>query len=149
METLLSLSAVSGEHDLKALRRLYNEVETNIWSLRALGVEQDTYGAMLTSVLLTKLPHEIRLIITRRLSGEDLNLQTLQTTSEKKLIARERSCEILIKSSHPLQDKTQTPFIATTTCCRIPRAKQKACCCLLLLPIATSSSRQSCCDKPR
>ena len=56
MEILLNLPAVSGDYDLKGLRHLYNEVETNVRSLRALGVDQDTYGMMLTSVLLTKLP---------------------------------------------------------------------------------------------
>ena len=65
MEILLNLSAVSGEQDLKGLRQLYNEVEANIRSLKALGVERDSYGAMLTLVLQTKLPPEVRLIVTR------------------------------------------------------------------------------------
>ena len=39
MEILLNLSAVSGEQDLKGLLWLYNEVEANIRSLKALGVE--------------------------------------------------------------------------------------------------------------
>lgn len=38
MEILLNLSSVSGEHDLRGLRRLYNEVEANVRSLKALGV---------------------------------------------------------------------------------------------------------------
>ena len=63
MEILLGQSAVSGEHNLRGLRRLYNEVEANVRSLKALGVERDSYGTMLTSVLLTKLPPEIRLLI--------------------------------------------------------------------------------------
>ena len=62
MEILLNLTAVPGEHDLKGLRRLYNDVEANVRSLKALGVEQASYGTMLTSVLLTKLPPKIRLL---------------------------------------------------------------------------------------
>ena len=89
MEILLNLTAVSGEHDLRGLRRLYNEVETNVRSLKALGVEQATYGAMLTSVLLTKLPPEIRLIATRKASGGDLDLEMLQRVFEEELAARE------------------------------------------------------------
>ena len=45
-----------------------------VWRLLGWG----SYKAMLTSVLLTKLPPEIRLIITRKASGEDLDLETLQ-----------------------------------------------------------------------
>ena len=61
MEILLNLSAVSGERNVRSLRQLYNEVEANVRSLKALWVERDSYGTMLTSVLLTKLPPEIRL----------------------------------------------------------------------------------------
>ena len=77
METLLNLSAVSGQHDLRGLRRLHNEVEAKVRSLKAFGVERDSYGTMLTSVLLTKLPPEVRLIVTRKTSDADLDLETL------------------------------------------------------------------------
>ena len=113
MEILLNLSAVSGEHDLRGLRRLYNEVEANVRSLKALGVEQDSYGTMLTSVLLTKLPPEIRLIVTRRASGEDLELETLQAVFEEELVARERSRDPARNNRHP-QDKSRPLSTATT-----------------------------------
>ena len=74
MESVLNLSAVSGEQDLRSLRQLYNDIEANIRSLKALGVEQESYGTMLTSVLLTKLPPEVRLIVTRKAPGDDLDL---------------------------------------------------------------------------
>lgn len=44
MEVLLNLTAVFGEHDLKGLRRLYDGVEANVRSLKALRVERDSYG---------------------------------------------------------------------------------------------------------
>ena len=56
IEILLNLNAVSGEHDLRGLRHFYNEVGANVRSLKALGVKRDSYGSMLKSVLLTKLP---------------------------------------------------------------------------------------------
>lgn len=54
MESLLSINAISSDHQLRYLRRLYDQSEANIRSLKALGVEPETYGAMLSSVLLTK-----------------------------------------------------------------------------------------------
>ena len=113
MEILLNLSAVSGEHDLKGFCRLYNEVEANVRSLKALGVERDSYGTMLTSVLLTKLPPEIRLIVTRKASGEDLDLETLQTVLEEELVARERSRDPARNNRH-LQDRPWPTPTATT-----------------------------------
>ena len=40
MDVLLNLAAVTQDSDLKGLRRLYNDVEANMGSLKALGVEQ-------------------------------------------------------------------------------------------------------------
>ena len=51
IDVLLNLTAVTLE---------------NVRSLKALGVEQPFYGAMLTSVLLNKLPSNVRLIESRR-----------------------------------------------------------------------------------
>ena len=114
MEILLNLSAVSGEHDLRGLRRLYNEVEANIRSLKALGVERDSYGITLTSVLLTKLPPEIRLMVTRKASGEDFDLEslTLQAGFEEELVARQCSCDPAQNNRRP-QDKPWPPPTAT------------------------------------
>ena len=44
METLLNLNAVAGEHDVRGLRRLFDEVGTNVRRLKALGVERESYG---------------------------------------------------------------------------------------------------------
>ena len=91
MDILLNLTAITGDYDLRGMRRLYNEVETNIRSLTALGVKSETYGTMLTSVLLTKLPPEMRLLISRKSPRSELDLDTILVTLEEELIARERS----------------------------------------------------------
>ena len=62
-------------------------METSVRSLKALGEEQESYGTMLTSVLLTKLPPEIRLIMTRKSPSEDIDLETLLKVWEEEFIA--------------------------------------------------------------
>lgn len=52
METLLSISAVASDNHLRDFQRLYDKAKSNIRSLKALGVESESYGAMLSSVLL-------------------------------------------------------------------------------------------------
>ena len=91
MESLLSISAVTSDSHLRDLRRLYDQSEANIRSLRALGVEPESYGAMLSSVLLSKLPPDIRLIVSRKVSADDLDMDSLLETFEQELIARERA----------------------------------------------------------
>ena len=65
MDILLNLDAVTSQHDLKGLRKLYDVVESNVRGLRALGVQSSSYGGLLTPVLISKLPSEVQLIISR------------------------------------------------------------------------------------
>ena len=92
-------------------------------------MEQESYGTMLTSVLLTKLPPEVRLIVTRKAPGDDLDLASLQTALEEELIAREHSRDPTRNNRHH-QDKprprptatalfseTQEPAGGPASCC--------------------------------
>ena len=58
MDILLNVEAVASQHDLKGLRHLYDLIESHVRALKSLGVSSDSYGALLSSVLLSKLPHD-------------------------------------------------------------------------------------------
>ena len=62
MEQLLSIDAVTSQHDVRGLRHLYNINEVNVRSLDSLGIKAESYGSLLSSVLMNKLPSELRLI---------------------------------------------------------------------------------------
>ena len=109
METLLNLDPVMSDQNLRGLRKLYNDVEANTRSLKALGVEPETYGAMLASVLLGKLPPDLRLIIGRKTAESELMLQALQGVLEEELTARERTV-----TPQP-QPRNERPPRSTTT----------------------------------
>lgn len=53
MDILLNVEAVASQHDLRGLRHLYDLIESHV---RALKSPSDSYGALLSSVLLSKLP---------------------------------------------------------------------------------------------
>ena len=57
METLLKLSKVKGK-DVSGLRKLFNEVENCLRSLRSLKVETSTYGSLLLPLLKVKVPDD-------------------------------------------------------------------------------------------
>ena len=59
--------------------------------LRALGVTADSYGGLLTSILMNKLPSEIRLIISRELTEEKWDVEKLMKIVDRDVDARERS----------------------------------------------------------
>ena len=70
MDSLLRLTAINSHYDVKGLRRLYDANETNVRGLRALEVEAESYGSLMVSILINKMPPEIRLIVSRNLNSE-------------------------------------------------------------------------------
>ena len=91
MEILLNIEAVASVQNVKGLRQLYDDVESHIRSLKSLGVAPDSYGALLSPVLLNKLPPELRLIVSRKVSDSTLDVDSLLRIVEEELLARERS----------------------------------------------------------
>ena len=91
METLLNMEPVTSDQSLKELRRLYDTTESHLCSLKSLGVELTSYGAMFSPVLLTKLPPELCLIVSRKISSTHLNMDNLLKTFEEELVARGRA----------------------------------------------------------
>ena len=76
MEALLSIATVSSHLNIKGLRKLHTAVEAHIHvrGLRALGIPVETYGGLLTSLLVNKLPSKIRLIISRETTSGSWDL---------------------------------------------------------------------------
>ena len=91
MDTLMSMDPISSDHHLNDLCRLYDHAESHVRSLRSLGIEAASYGALLSPVLLAKLPPYLRLIVSRKVSDSNLDMDTLLSTFEEQLTARERA----------------------------------------------------------
>lgn len=101
---------VTSDQNLKILRKLYNNMEANTQSLKAFGVEQQTYGAMLASVLLGKQPLDFRLIVGCKMADAELSLQEVV---EEDLTAEERT--ITPNQSQPRLHNEKSPCSTTTT----------------------------------
>ena len=71
MEQLLHVENVTSQHDVRGLRRLYDIVESNVRSLKSLGVESDSYGSLLSAALMNKLPSEMRLTASKKFATKD------------------------------------------------------------------------------
>lgn len=73
MEGLLSLPAVSSQYEVRDVRHLYNTVESHVRGLRALGVSTESYGGMLTYIIMSKSPAKIHFIVNCELTDPSLN----------------------------------------------------------------------------
>ena len=65
MEILLNLDTATCHYHERSLRQLHDTVESNVRSLKSLRVSRESYGGLLSSILMNKLPQEFRLVITR------------------------------------------------------------------------------------
>ena len=59
-------------------------------SLKSLNVGSEMYGSQLCPVLVAKLPSELQLIVSRKLSEENWNLDELLHVVKEEVVARER-----------------------------------------------------------
>ena len=91
MESLLNVTGIHSQHDIRGLRKLYDSVESHVQGLKALGVAAQTYGGLFTSVLVNKLPPELRLLVTREMTERHWNLEHLMKVLEHEIDARERA----------------------------------------------------------
>ena len=87
----MNAEAVISPHNVPALRHFHDVVESNVRTLKALGVAAETYGSLLATVLMNKLPNDLRLIIGRKIGEADWQLDTM-TEQLQEIEACERAC---------------------------------------------------------
>ena len=137
MDILLNVEPVTSSHNIKGLRHLYDFVESHIRSLKSLGVISESYGSLLSPVLLNKLPSEMRLIVSREVPEKEWGLDALMKVMGKEVEARER---IAMNSSQTQQRRTsdRSPSTAATlvsgaspsnpSCCYCQQAHSSSSC---------------------
>ncbi len=75
----------------KVLDSFYNKVESHIRGLKSLGVETATYGNLMISILMQRLPPGLRIIVTKKMQEDEWSLDKLMTIFRQELEARERA----------------------------------------------------------
>ena len=89
MKNLLKLQRVGSNLDVISLRRLYDDVQEQVRSLRSLRITEENYGIFLAPIVMELLPHEVQLNINRTLDEELWNLIRLLTIIKCEINARE------------------------------------------------------------
>ena len=128
MDTLLNVEPMTSAHNLKGLRCLYDDVESHVRSLKALGVASESYGSLLSSVLLNKLLQDLRLIVSRRIPDLEWDLDSLLRVVEEELTARERTA-MSLSQPLPRRGLERSPHTATTLASSTPSTTPLCCYC--------------------
>ena len=90
MNKLLGLEPISDLGAVNELRKLYDEIETQVRSLNSLGLDEKNYGAMLVPVVMSKLPQQVKLIITRQFGKTSWDIKLILNALKIELEAREK-----------------------------------------------------------
>ena len=102
MEALMKVSALSDTDNTKTIRRAYDRIECHIRSLQALGLDSANYGCVLGPVILSHLPDELRLTVTRNFdaTGDVWELDDILKALKTEIEVRERSGFVASKKSN-------------------------------------------------
>ena len=79
----MNIIAISSHQDIKVLRKLHDTIKANVRGILALKVLAESYRSLLTSVLVYKLPSEIRLIVSRTMTADRWDLDQIMIIGEK------------------------------------------------------------------
>ena len=122
MEALLNLEAVTWSRELKNLRQLYDKVESHVRCLKSLDITSASYGSLLSSILMKKIPQDLCLIVSREIVRDEWDLDSLMKVIEKEIEARERAA---VDSSVNTRKPSREP---PTTSALLTNNPQIACC---------------------
>ena len=87
MNALVKFPMVRND-DIHSLRIFYDDIESNIRSLSSLGIETSIHGMLIATLILEKLPQEIKLIVARNVK-ETWDLTKILEIVNQELGARE------------------------------------------------------------
>ena len=90
IQMLLNLS-VPSKCSVSALWKLNDDLQAHTRSLATLGIDGDKYGVILTPLILSRVPQELRIKWSRDGKGHESELKFLLSFLEKEIQRRERS----------------------------------------------------------
>ncbi|XP_078384164.1 uncharacterized protein LOC144666642 [Oculina patagonica] len=101
MDKLVKLSPVYNGKDTGRLRRLYDEIEVQIRGLQSMGIQADSYGTLLVPILLSKLPDDVKLEMSRGVEDGKWKLDDLLKKLIDEITARERCTSVSVSPTYP------------------------------------------------
>ena len=111
MKKFVQLLTVQNTNNIECLRLFHDQVETSVRNPKTFGVELNTYGSLLITLLTEKLPDDLRLQIARKFDKDKWELPEILNLLKKELEAKERSSIILSHTSDQYQDHVISPLL--------------------------------------
>ena len=91
VQELISLSTSGKQNSLSSLRQLQDRLLSHVRSLDCLGISSSQFGVILTPIVLSVLPQDVRMEWTRDSSGKESDLEYLLEFLDNEIKRREIS----------------------------------------------------------
>lgn len=91
VQELLSMAQLGRQSGLSALRKLQDSLLSHVRSLETLGITGEQYGVLLTPIVLSCIPHDLRVEWARKSEGQESDLEWLLNFLGNEVQLRERS----------------------------------------------------------
>ena len=121
-ENFVKLQPITSMKNVSGLRAMYDLVEGNVRNLSSLGVPSDTYGKLLVHLLIEKIPHSLRLVISREFDDEVWDLENMLKYFKKELFAKERCASLVNEKPYNPNKRNENTMSAFLS------GQQKLCC---------------------
>ena len=83
--------------------------------LKSLGVDSTSYVTLLTSILTSKIPHDLPLIISRKASQDEWQFEAILTVIEREVEAQVRTAESYVPSKHGQEYPTTASLLSNNS----------------------------------
>ena len=115
MDELLKIPNCMGDKTPQ-LRAVYDKIGVNVHGLEALGIRSEQYGSFLISIIMSKLPGEVRLQIARVTTKDVWDVNELLHVIKGEVEARELSDTVKVHDRRGQEAPTRrTVFPPTAT----------------------------------
>ena len=95
VDNLIKLNPCANDKPNK-LRYMFDQIRVQIRGLESLGVKTESYGQLLIPIIMSKLPSEIRLQVSRATEKEVWEIQELLDLIQKEIEARETTEQVKV-----------------------------------------------------
>ena len=96
MDNILKLSPCTSADKPYQLRYLFDRIRVQIRGLETMGVATETFGSLLIPIIMSKLPSEMRLHISRQLESNGWDIEKLLGILQTEIDSRETSENVKI-----------------------------------------------------
>ncbi|GFV84850.1 integrase catalytic domain-containing protein [Trichonephila clavipes] len=125
MGSLLNITPIKNTSDTNSLSKLYDRAETEVRNLESLGINSESYGNLLTPILLKVLPSDLTLEFSRKNKSDNWDLKALLEFLGEEIQSREFYQNNSDKTTSHSHKEESDDYITSVSSCQTETKSQR------------------------